>query len=107
MKSYIAVDWGSTQLRGLAGSRRKMRGDNAASSRVSAAQRTIAGLEVFHRYLTPWRSHGATGSHGRNDRQAMRAGRRCPTRHCPAAIDEPGVSCLPLLTACGLFPALR
>lgn len=106
MKSYIAVDWGSTQLRGWL----VRDGKCVETMQLPLGVSRLNGqspAEVFHRYLTPWRAAaelpvvmaGMIGSDA--GWQAV------PTWPARRRLMNRGVSCLPLLTACGLFPALR
>ena len=55
MKSYIAVDWGSTQLRGWL----VRDGKCVETMQLPLGVSRLNGqspAEVFHRYLTPWRA---------------------------------------------------
>lgn len=106
MKSYIAVDWGSTQLRGWL----IRDGKCVETMQLPLGVSWLNGqspAEVFHRYLTPWRAAaelpvvmaGMIGSDA--GWQAV------PYLACPAAIDEPGRQLFAVADGVWIVPGLK
>ena len=94
MKDYIAVDWGSTQLRGWL----IRNGQCVETKQLPMGITRLNGrspADVFAEHLAPWR--GA---------QAL-PGKRCRIWTVRRRSTRLGGSYAPLLKACGLYPASR
>ncbi|VTN13773.1 2-keto-3-deoxy-galactonokinase [Raoultella terrigena] len=106
MQDYIAVDWGSTQLRGWL----IRDGKCVATKQLPLGISRLNGeapAEIFRQHLAPWR--------GEQTLPVLMAGMVgsdagwCPVPYlaCPAAIDAPGRGCSASPKRCGLCPVSR
>jgi len=106
MKDYIAVDWGSTQLRGWL----IRNGQCVETKQLPLGITRLNGrspADVFAEHLAPWRGSQALPVLMAGMIGSDAGWQAVPYLDCPAAIDAPGGSYAPLLKACGLFPASR
>jgi 2-dehydro-3-deoxygalactonokinase len=105
MKDYIAVDWGSTQLRGwlirngqCVGTKQLPLGITRLNGRSPA--------DVFAEHVAPGAARNAAGADGRDDRQ------RCglasgAVSGLPAAIDAPGQQRCAVAEGVWIIPGLK
>ncbi|STV11361.1 2-oxo-3-deoxygalactonate kinase [Klebsiella pneumoniae subsp. pneumoniae] len=106
MKDYIAVDWGSTQLRGWL----IRNGQCVETKQLPMGITRLNGrspADVFAEHLAPWRGAQALPVLMAGMIGSDAAGKRCRIWTVRRRSTRLGGSYAPLLKACGLYPASR
>ncbi|TCW12958.1 2-dehydro-3-deoxygalactonokinase [Raoultella sp. BIGb0138] len=106
MKSYIAVDWGSTQLRGWL----IRDGKCVETKRLPLGITRLNGqapAEIFRQHLAPWRGDAALPVVMAGMIGSDAGWQPVPYLACPAALDAPGQHLFAVAEAVWIVPGLK